>query len=367
MAITQVSDVFDPQVIADITTDILFREVRLINSPFVTDGSSEIYRDGGNTLTFPSWNTTTTGLVQDQVSTRTGVTPSKISMTSYTEEVVDKIISFDANKHVFQDILQSANPNFHMAQLVAEESRLEMQRALIGKAEGTSLIDDASYVHATAADQLLTVDSILRAKMAWGEKASGLTPGLFVHSKQYEDLAQTDDFKSLATATLNNPIVQAQFQQGAVAMVHGTLIYLLDSITAKGGTVSGIARSGAVATLTTAAAHGYVVGDRIVVSGATQTEYNGTVTVVTVPTDTTLTYAVSGTPDTPATGSPAVATSYEALMMLPSALSLVLKQGVMAEEHRHAGSPIRTLDFDFRYATTLRRVNPRRVVRFRTR
>jgi hypothetical protein len=49
------------------------------------------------------------------------------------------------------------------------------------------------------------------------------------------------------------------------------------------------------------------------------------------------------------------------------ALWMVLKQGIESEEHRHAGSPIRTYDFDFRYCTTLRRVAPRRVVRFATR
>jgi hypothetical protein len=366
MAVTVASDVFIPEVIADITTDILFRETHLINSPYVVDGTPNVYRDGGNTLTFPYWDTDKSAIVQDSVETRTGVTPSKITMDTYTETVRNKIVSFDFSENALEDILQSANPNQHVAEIVASESMLEIQANLISKANGTNLVDEVSYVHGTAASQTLTVDAIGRAKMAWGEKAAGKMPGLFVHSKQFTDLIATSDFKNLGTATTNNAIVQAQAAQNAQAMVHGVLIYLLDSITLKGGTVSSITRSSQVATLTTAAAHNFVVGDSIVVSGATQTEYNGTFTITGV-TDTTLTYTVTGSPATPATGSPVIAPRYEALMCLPGALNLVIKSAMRAQGHTHAGSNVVTQDFKFRYATTLRRVNPRGVVRFSTR
>jgi hypothetical protein len=366
MAVTLAADVFIPEVIADITTDILFKETLLINSPYVTDGTPSVYRDGGSTLTFPYWDTEKSGLVQDQVETRAGVTPSKIHMGDYQEPVVNKIISFDFSENAMQDILQSANPNQHIAEIVASESQLEIQSNLIAKAEGTNLLDEASYTSGTPANQLLTVDSILRAKMAWGEKAAGVTPGLFVHSKQFTDLAQTDDFKKLGTATTNNAIVQAQAPMGAVAMVHGCLIYILDSITSKGGSVVSITRSGTTATLTTSAPHRFKVGDKVAISGATQTEYNGIVTITGV-TATTFTYEVSGSPASPATGSPVIATRYESLLCLPNALQLVIKQGVRAQQHTHAGSVVITQDFKFRYCTTLRRVNPRRVIRFSTR
>jgi hypothetical protein len=366
MPITLPSDVFVPEVIADITSDILFKETLFINSPYVVDGTPAVYRDGGSTLTFPYWDTEKSGLVQDQVENRTGVAPSKIHMGDYTEPVANKIISFDFSENAMQDILQSANPNQHIAEIVASESQLEIQASLIAKAEGTSLLDEASYISANTAQQKLTVDSILRAKMVWGEKAAGVTPGLFVHSKQYTDLAQTDDFKQLGTATTNNAIVQAQAPQGAVAMVHGCLIYILDSITSKGGSVVSITRTGTTATVTTSAAHRFKVGDKVAISGATQSEYNGVFTITGV-TPTTFTYEVTGSPASPATGAPVIATRYESLLCLPNALYLVLKQGIRAQQHSHAGSTVITQDFKFRYATTLRRVNPRRVVRFSTR
>lgn len=61
-----------------------------------------------------------------------------------------------------------------------------------------------------------------------------------------------------------------------------------------------ITRVGAVATVTLVG-HGYQTGAPVSISGAVQTEYNG-VFVITVLTADTFTYAVGGTPATPATG-----------------------------------------------------------------
>jgi hypothetical protein len=55
-------------------------------------------------------------------------------------------------------------------------------------------------------------------------------------------------------------------------------------------TVSNRALTSNIATLTTAAAHGLLAGDVVVVSGVHAT-FNGTFTILTVPTTTTLTYA----------------------------------------------------------------------------
>ena len=59
-------------------------------------------------------------------------------------------------------------------------------------------------------------------------------------------------------------------------------------------TVSNKALTGNVATLTTSAAHGLLAGDQVVVSGVDST-FNGTFTILTVPTTTTLTYAKTAT------------------------------------------------------------------------
>jgi hypothetical protein len=61
-----------------------------------------------------------------------------------------------------------------------------------------------------------------------------------------------------------------------------------------------ITRAGAVATITVATGHTWATGDTVVVIGAAQSEYNGA-HLVTVLDGTRATFAVSGTPVTPAT------------------------------------------------------------------
>ena len=60
--------------------------------------------------------------------------------------------------------------------------------------------------------------------------------------------------------------------------------------------------SGTTATATVAAGHGLSVRDSVTIAGATQTEYNGTYTVVTVADSTHFTYSFAGSATTPATG-----------------------------------------------------------------
>ncbi len=66
-------------------------------------------------------------------------------------------------------------------------------------------------------------------------------------------------------------------------------------------TLTSLTSAAGTATATTPNAHGFTTGDSITISGATQTQYNGTFTI-TVTSSTTYTYAVSGSPSSPATG-----------------------------------------------------------------
>ena len=65
-------------------------------------------------------------------------------------------------------------------------------------------------------------------------------------------------------------------------------------------TISTIIRVGTLATLTTAAPHGLITGNRVTISGATSSEYNGTY-VITVTGTTTFTYTMASTPAANAT------------------------------------------------------------------
>lgn len=58
---------------------------------------------------------------------------------------------------------------------------------------------------------------------------------------------------------------------------------------------TGTSGTGAIATITTGTAHGFTVGTNVVISGVTPLGYNGTYTILTVPTTTTFTYTSTTT------------------------------------------------------------------------
>lgn len=74
--------------------------------------------------------------------------------------------------------------------------------------------------------------------------------------------------------------------------------YVATTTTAQ--TISTITYVGTTATLTTASAHGLITGNRVTISGASPSEYNGTY-VITVTGATTFTYTMASTPATNAT------------------------------------------------------------------
>lgn len=95
-------------------------------------------------------------------------------------------------------------------------------------------------------------------------------------------------------------------QPGApvLSATDGTMCSLLYACLVTGfGTITAtsLTRSGSVATLAFASAHAYKVDDPILVAGATPTAYNGSWPVTAV-TSNTISFAISGTPTTPATG-----------------------------------------------------------------
>lgn len=118
---------------------------------------------------------------------------------------------------------------------------------------------------------------------------------------------------ALTTPVADLPMQMVQTFAGEFVFVKNAYsAWLLDGVTAAPitdtdypgyhtYTVTSITRSGAVATVTTSAPNALETGDTVVIAGADQPEYNGTFTI-TVLTSATFTYAVSGTPATPATG-----------------------------------------------------------------
>lgn len=92
---------------------------------------------------------------------------------------------------------------------------------------------------------------------------------------------------------------------GTLTGQNGSLITELDKILVNGmGSLSGLAitRSGTTATVNKTA-HGYVLGQTVRISGASQSEYNGDKVIASIVDANNFTFEVSGSPATPATGS----------------------------------------------------------------
>lgn len=96
------------------------------------------------------------------------------------------------------------------------------------------------------------------------------------------------------------------FMEGAPQLSNnwGCMVDLLDACLVNGFNlkpVTSITRAEGIATVTIDAGHLYQVNQVLLIAGADQAEYNGEVRVLSI-TRTTFTYAVTGTPATPATG-----------------------------------------------------------------
>ena len=78
-------------------------------------------------------------------------------------------------------------------------------------------------------------------------------------------------------------------------MIYDGSAWFYVATTTTAATISTITKSGTTATLTTATAHGLVTNNRVTISGASSSEYNGTY-VITVTGATTFTYTMASTP-----------------------------------------------------------------------
>ena len=99
----------------------------------------------------------------------------------------------------------------------------------------------------------------------------------------------------LPSTVQNHPLGQEVIATDPV-LGSGEFVYLAGpAASITGQTISSITVASGIATMTTGAGHSLKVGDLILISGANPAGYNGTFTVLTVPSTTTLTFALSTT------------------------------------------------------------------------
>ena len=142
----------------------------------------------------------------------------------------------------------------------------------------------------------------------WTPDQPGITNGLqraenvFPKAVGYGALKSAVDYSASASENLTNVVAGKNTANTTIVFAGGaTKLFKLDasdlsldSVVKASKTISNVAKTSQVVTITTSAAHGYSVGDSVTVTAVTNTAVNGTFTIDTVPTTTTFTYAQSG-------------------------------------------------------------------------
>jgi hypothetical protein len=133
--------------------------------------------------------------------------------------------------------------------------------------------------------------------------ANGLQKAENVFSKilGYGALSKDVDYSASASENLNN-VVAGKSNAGATIVIAGGSTKLfkldasdlsLDSVNKGSKTISNVARTSNIVTITTSATHGYSIGDRVTVAATANTDVNGTFNIDTI-TSTTFTYSKTG-------------------------------------------------------------------------
>lgn len=143
---------------------------------------------------------------------------------------------------------------------------------------------------------LLTDDAVHAVALAELGKYDA-TAGQFVTSQPYT----IGTLLKSSNATTWTPVQEADLTFRMYGASFTSTTRTVDFGQLRAGTVT-ITRSGSTATATwVGGSHPFVTGQKVVHSGATQTEYNGAVTITSTGAS-TYTFTVSGSPATPATG-----------------------------------------------------------------
>jgi hypothetical protein len=143
----------------------------------------------------------------------------------------------------------------------------------------------------------------------WTPDQPGLANGLqraenvFPKSIGYGVINAAEDYSADASENLNNVVAARTTAAGVTSVFAGGATKLfkldagdlsLDNVSKASRTITTVARTSNITTITTSAAHGYSAGDSVTVAAVTNTGVNGTFTVDAV-TSTTFTYANAGT------------------------------------------------------------------------
>lgn len=143
----------------------------------------------------------------------------------------------------------------------------------------------------------------------WTPDQPGITNGLqraenvFPKAVGYGSINAAEDYSDSASEDLNNVVAARNNATSTTDVFAGgsTKLYKLDvsdlsldNVSKASRTITTVALTSNIVTITTSVAHGYSVGDSVTVAAVTNTSVNGTFTIASI-TSTTFTYSKTGT------------------------------------------------------------------------
>ena len=144
----------------------------------------------------------------------------------------------------------------------------------------------------------------------WTPDQPGITNGLqradnvFAKAVGYGAINAAEDYSAAASENLNNVVAARTTATGVTVVFAGGATKLfkldtsdlsLDNVSKASRSITTVARTTNVVTITTSVAHGYSAGDSLTIAAVINTDINGTFTISAVPTTTTFTYTDTGT------------------------------------------------------------------------
>jgi len=142
----------------------------------------------------------------------------------------------------------------------------------------------------------------------WTPDQPGITNGLqradnvFAKAVGYGAINAAEDYSAAASENLNNVVAARTTATGLTTVFAGGATKLfkldtndlsMDNVSKASRTITTVARTTNVVTITTSVAHGYSVGDSVTVAAVTNTDVNGTFNIDTVASN-TFTYSKTG-------------------------------------------------------------------------
>lgn len=145
----------------------------------------------------------------------------------------------------------------------------------------------------------------------------------------------------VATGTVASVIPAGTIVQNTDGLQYKT--QATKTLTTNTQTLTSLTRSGAEVTAVAPSNHNLASGIEVTIAGATETEYNGTYPIIVI-SETEFTYEISGTPTSPATGTPQI--SYDGALLTVKSVATGQSYNLLSGSKLSLFSPIAGVDTD---------------------